>query len=107
MHEAGAVTRALDAAYGPAGHGRAGETVQLTIHDPVRAEAGVVSQLAMALLQERGAVDTRVAVAVEPRTCAACRLSGVPSPADATCPGCGMPYPTLDGPAVTVVPGGR
>lgn len=101
MHEAGPVRAALAAVVGGwANDGKRDRHLELLILDATRVHADGVAFYAQALLADRGLAEVTFDVRVEPVTCALCGRSGVPAPADPSCPACGAPLPRREGPAV-------
>src|SRR5262245_29936706 len=100
MHEANAVTTALDRGLAMAG-GRPGP-VTFRIRDPVRAESDAVRFYARELLRDRGLGTLRLDVRVLRARCADCGAWVRPSPANPICSRCNAPLPARPGPAVVV-----
>jgi len=101
MHEAGAVSGALEKIIHdwPASH--SGARLELVINDATRAEAASVSFYTAAILADHGYGDTTFTVETAPVRCELCgELAATASPTDPQCNACGAPLPRKEGPAV-------
>jgi hypothetical protein len=101
MHEAGAVSGAIEKIIGDWPVSGMGGQLELEIRDATRAESGSVAFYAAAILAERGYDTTTFTVVTRDVSCALCgAVAEKASPADPQCGRCGAPLPQVPGPAV-------
>lgn len=101
MHEAGAVSSAIEKVIASWPRTGQGGQLELEIRDATRAEAESVAFYAAAILADRGFDTTSFTVTTNDVHCALCgELAVKASPADPQCDHCGAPLPQVPGPAV-------
>jgi hypothetical protein len=101
MHEAGAVSGAIDKVIASWPKTGQGGQLELEIRDATRAEAESVAFYAAAILADRGFSSTTFTVSTSDVHCALCHeLATSAAPTDPQCNHCGAPLPQVPGPAV-------
>jgi Zn finger protein HypA/HybF involved in hydrogenase expression len=101
MHEAGAVSGAIEKVIAGWPKTGTGGQLELEIRDATRAESESVAFYAAAILAEHGYETTTFTVTTNDTHCALCgELAVKASPADPQCDHCGAPLPQVPGPAV-------
>jgi len=101
MHEAGAVSGAIEKVIADWPRSGTGGQLVLEIRDATRAEAEAVAFYAQAVLADRGHGSATFTVVRDDVHCALCgELAVNASPADPQCGHCGAPLPQVPGPAV-------
>lgn len=103
MHEAGAVGRALDAAFATAPPGAvAPRAADLVVTDPVHIAAPSAELHLQLHLAEHGLAGLPIRTTVRPVACAFCGIESIPVPSHPFCGECGMPLPKKTGPGVEI-----
>jgi Zn finger protein HypA/HybF involved in hydrogenase expression len=100
MHEARAVSAAVEHALADVPAPEAVSTLRLEVHDPTRASAEAVRFYAAAILRERGLESVEVHVETLAMTCELCGAAALPTVTNPLCDACGAPMRRLPGPAV-------
>ena len=101
MHEAGAVSGAIEKVIADWPKSGTGGQLVLEIRDATRAEAEAVAFYAEAVLADHGHGSATFTVLTDDVHCALCGEHAVnASPADPQCGYCGAPLPQMPGPAV-------
>jgi Zn finger protein HypA/HybF involved in hydrogenase expression len=101
MHEASAVSGAIEKVIADWPKSGTGGQLELEIRDATRAEAKAVAFYASAILADHGFSTTSFTVTTDSVHCALCgELAVTASPADPQCDHCGAPLPRIPGPAV-------
>jgi Zn finger protein HypA/HybF involved in hydrogenase expression len=100
MHEAGAVSGAIDRAVDGWKSAHAVRHLEIVIRDPTRAEAEAVRFYAAALLADHDLGGVTFRVHVQMARCELCGARSRPTPADPCCSRCGAPVPPKPGAAI-------